>query len=262
VNVDAGNEIEGFAFKNARGAFQVEQNVSVNSSASQNMAISAVEESGLPASNLLASATSNNSVTGNQASTTHIDADNEIEDFAFKNARGAFQVQQNASANSSTGQNMRILAVKDTGGSVGGSVNSAANLNSTVGGADGAANTASNSSVSGDNSLEDFAFKNAKGAFQVQQNASINSSAQQNMAIAAISAEGGSAFVATDEAANLGSIVTGNTATNVTVAGFNSIDDHAFAHAAGAFQVQQNNSANSSVSQNMSIVAISTVGRH
>jgi len=264
VNIDADNTIDDFAFKNARGAFQVQQNASVNGSASQNMAVSALKESGRPTDpNVLASATSNNSVTGNQASTVHIDSDNTIDDFAFKNAAGAFQVQQNASVNSSTGQNMRILAVSDPNGTISSNLDSTATLNSTVGGSGSAANTASNSTVSGDNSLEDFAFKNAKGAFQVQQNNSINSSTQQNMAIEAVSVKDAtSVSFSSDEIANLGNVVTGNTATSVTVAGLNQIDNHAFQNARGAFQVQQNNSANSAVSQNMSIVAVSTTGRH
>src|SRR6185312_9898032 len=248
--------------KNARGAFQVQQNASVNGSASQNMAISAVTESGLVTSTVVASATSTTSVTGNQAVFLTVDADNNIDDFAFKHAAGAFQVQQNASVNGSTGQNMRITAISNEGGVLFGPVNSPATLNSTVGGADGAANTATSVTVDGDNNIADRAFEHAKGAFQVQQNASVNSSSQQNMAISAVNLKDGTDFAGTDELANLSSIVTGNTATGVTVVGMNQIDDHAFAHAAGAFQVQQNNSVNSSVSQNMSIVAISTVGRH
>ncbi len=271
VNIDTDNAIDDFAFKNARGAFQVQQNASVNGSVSQNMAITAVRESGVPTDlNVLANAISNNSVTGNQASTVHVDSSNEIDDFAFKNARGAFQVQQNAGVNSSTGQNMRIIAVMDPDARIGNaspfafsSFNSTANLSSTVGGADGAANSVANSSVNGDNNILDSAFKHAKGAFQVQQSDSINSSTQQNMAVEALKLPDASVVAfGSDELANLSTVVTGNTATNVTVAGFNQIDGHAFSHAAGAFQVQQNNSTNSAVSQNMSIVAVSTVGRH
>ena len=107
------------------------------------------------------------------------------------------------------------------------------------------------------------AFKNAKGAFQVQQNNAINSSTQQNMAIAAVNAPGGNPFgVSEQENATLSHTVSFNTALNVPVTGFNQIDDHAFAHAAGAFQVQQNSSTNSAVSQNMSIIAVTTTGRH
>src|SRR6185312_15424497 len=108
--------------KNARGAFQVQQNASVNGSASQNMAISAVTESGLVTSTVVASATSTTSVTGNQAVFLTVAADN-IDDFAFKHAAGAFQVQQNASVNGSTGQNMRITAISNEGGVLFGPVN-------------------------------------------------------------------------------------------------------------------------------------------
>ena len=264
TNVDVDNSLEDFAFKNARGAFQVQQNGSVNSSVSQNMAITAVKESGVPTDlNTSANATSTTNVTGNNGSNLTIDGGNTIEDFAFKNARGAFSVQQNQSINSSTSQNMKILAVRDPGARIISNFNSLGALNSTVGGADGAANTAVNDTIRTGNSIEDSAFKNARGAFQVQQNNSINSSTQQNMAITAVNARDPSlAIFGSDEVANLNNVVTGNTATNVTVTGFNQIDGHAFAHATGAFQVQQSNSTNSSVSQNMSIVAVSLTGRH
>ena len=260
VTIDTTNVIDDFAFKNARGAFQVQQNGSVNSSVSQNMAISAIKENGRPTDTTVGARASTFAlVEANSAQLSHIDGgENTIEDFAFKNARGAFQVQQNRSINSSAGENMRIIAVKDPDGSISTAFSSNASVQTFV-----EFNSALNSNVKGDNTIAGNAFKNAAGAFQVQQNNAINSSTQQNMSIAAVDARDAHVFGITEqETATLQHIVSFNTATAVPVTGFNQLDDHAFANAKGAFQVQQNSSVNSAVSQNMSIIAVSTTGRH
>jgi hypothetical protein len=95
----------------------------------------------------------------------------------------------------------------------------------------------------------------------VQQNNSINSATQQNMAIAAVSAKGGfdqNSPEAFDELANLESVVTGNTVNGAFVSASHVIGGNAFQNARGAIQVQQSSSINGAVSQNMSIVAVST----
>jgi hypothetical protein len=259
VTIDTNNVIDDGAFKHARGAFQVQQNGSVNSSVSQNMAISAIKENGRPTDTTVgATAAATALVESNSAQLSHVDGgQNAIDAAAFKNAKGAFQVQQNRSINSSAGENMRIVAVQDPRGSLASAFSAPASVGNTDSG-----NSALNSNVNGVDTISGSAFKNAAGAVQVQQNNALNSSTQQNMAVTAISARDGSPFGETEsEAASLSQVVSFNTATNVHVTGLNRIDDHAFANAKGAFQVQQNSSTNSAVSQNMSIVAVSTTGR-
>ena len=265
LHVDVSNTIEGFSFQNAAGAFQVQQNGSVNASVSQNMAITSLKENSVPTDlNLLATATSTDSIVNNKAAdvtigsvTPGIDA-NAIAGDAFGAASGAFQVQQNQSVNSSTDQNMRIIAISDPAAPIFSNFDSTGTLNATVGGPTGSENTLSDSTINGQDTMTGNAFMGANGAFQVQQNNSVNGSAQQNMAIEAVTAPGGPVIGFTsDEVANLSGVVTGNTVTNVTVGGFNQIAASAFQNAKGAFQVQQSSAANSAVSQNMSIVSVS-----
>jgi hypothetical protein len=260
MHVDISNTIDGFSFQNAAGAFQVQQNGSINASVSQNMAITSVKENSVPTDlNLLATATSTDSITNNKAADVMMDTGaNSILGDSFGAAAGAFQVQQNQSVNSSTDQNMRIIAITDPAAPIFSNFNSTGTLNATVGGPTGSENTLSDSTIAGQDTIGGNAFMGANGAFQVQQNNSINGSAQQNMAIEAITAPAApvSAF-SSDEVANLNSVVTGNTVTNVTVGGFNTIAANAFQNAKGAFQVQQSSAANSAVSQNMSIVSVS-----
>src|SRR5260221_557236 len=180
VTVDPSNEIEAFAFKHFTGPLQVQQNGSVNSSVSQNMAIDAFKLRGIGVG-FFAAATSTNTVSGNTATNASIPSvdsegtDNSIEDQAFKHAKGAVQVQQNRSINSSTGQNMDIDPISNPGGGAG-QVSATASLTSNVNG-----NSAAGSSVSGGNSITDGAFKHAKGSVQVQQYSSNNSPNHQNM---------------------------------------------------------------------------------
>src|SRR5260370_3466691 len=111
-------------------------------------------------------------------------------------------------------------------------------------------NTATNASIPSvdsegtDNSIEDQAFKHAKGAVQVQQNRSINSSTGQNMDIDPISNPGGGAGQVS-ATASVTRNVNGNSAAGSSGAGGNSITDGAFKHAKGAFHGQQNSSIHS-----------------
>jgi hypothetical protein len=197
-----------------------------------------------------ADASSDSEVSFNRAFAVIVDNDNTIEDFAFGSARGAFQVQQNASINSSATQNMSIAAVivRDQDASVRQAAE--ASSDSEVEG-----NHAAFLSVESDNLIQDNAFRRASGAFQVQQNASVNSSVGQNMEITAFVNKGGETLASQTSEAELSTEVTGNCAALVRVDGPNTITDKAFQHASGAFQVQQNNSVNSAVHQNMGIVA-------
>src|SRR5260370_11476614 len=71
VTVDTSNEIEAFAFKHFTGALQVQQNGSVNSSVSQNMAIDAFKLRGIGVG-FFAAATSTHTVSGNIAANAGI----------------------------------------------------------------------------------------------------------------------------------------------------------------------------------------------
>ena len=176
---------------------------------------------------------------GNDAIATIVHNRNNVED-AFGGAEGAIQSQQNASINSAVSQNMSISA--SVGG---GSARADADTHSRVRG-----NGALLDAVDSRNSLHGDAFNGAEGAIQVQQNASINSSVTQNTAISA--SVFGHGHVAND--ADLSAQVTRNCAVLVAVTGPNNISD-AFEGTRGAVSVQQNNSVNSAVNQQLSITA-------
>jgi hypothetical protein len=122
--------------------------------------------------------------------------------------------------------------------------------------------------IVGNNTIRDSAFTNAAGAFNVLQNASIQSTVQQGMAIAAIvnSDKDGDPLAAFDldhqvalSSAVLNATVTGNATTpgaGIGINASNTITNAAFQHAKGAFQVMQNQSTNSAVQQTMSISAV------
>jgi len=264
VHVNTENGIDSFAFENAQGAFQVQQNGSINSSVGQNMAISAAALQGVTSTGTTATATTNITISGNFARNSSVEtagggaSDNLINGESFANAGGAIQVPQNRSINSSTGQNMAIAALTDPGATV---TNQNAPATLLTDAAFVGNNTVNGGHVQAVNTITDQAFMNAKGAFQVQQNNSINSATQQNMAIAAVSAKGGfdqNSPEAFDELANLESVVTGNTVNGAFVSASHVIGGNAFQNARGAIQVQQSSSINGAVSQNMSIVAVST----
>jgi len=254
VLVDAANTIDDLAFFAASGAFQVQQNNSVNSVASQNAAIDAKAESftvEVVAQANVGLSTGLNA--DNVAEAVAVTSLNLIDGAAFGGASGAFQVQQNHAINGTTGQNLGISAISDPFGLVEvGQLSDATEDNTTFG------NVATATLVTSANLITGTAFSAASGAFQVQQNNSINSSAQQDMTIAAISAPGGLILVGQASDADLTSTVTGNLAAGAAVVATNTINAGAFLAAHGAFQVQQNNSINSAVSQNMAISAVST----
>jgi hypothetical protein len=175
----------------------------------------------------------------NAAVATVVHNENSVE-HAFRGAAGALQSQQNASINSAASQNMSISAsVGDGGGSADANTSSSVNRNLAV-----------LDKVNSENEVEDGAFNHAAGAIQVQQNASINSSATQNTAISA--SIGGYGHAAND--ADLRAQVSGNLAVLVAVTGPNEIEN-AFRGVRGAVSVQQNNSVNSAVNQQLSISA-------
>jgi hypothetical protein len=198
---------------------------------------------------------------------------NQVEDNAFAHATGAFNVLQNQSINSAVQQGMAIGAVvnKDGNGQPQSDNDTRAkvHLDGKVGGYGEDVNSAFAATINGDNEIETNAFSNAAGAFNVLQNASTNSTVQQGMSIAAVINNGGDAF--DDDPADLSAkakvklhaSVTGNDSTEATINGGislgdgngNSLEDNAFQHAKGAFNVLQNQSINSSVQQGMAISA-------
>jgi hypothetical protein len=186
-----------------------------------------------------ADTSTSSNASGNDAIATVVHNRNSVED-AFGGAEGAIQSQQNASINSAASQNMSITASVGNGGG-----RADADTSSRVRG-----NGALLDAVDSRNSLRDDAFDHAEGAIQVQQNASINSSVTQNTAISA--SIFGWGHVAND--ADLRAQVSGNCATLVAVTGPNTISD-AFERVRGAVSVQQNNSINSAVNQQLSIAA-------
>jgi hypothetical protein len=187
-----------------------------------------------------ADTSTSSNVSDNDAIATVVHNRNSVGD-AFGGAEGAIQSQQNASINSATSQNMSITA--SVGGH--GSSRADADTRSRV-----RYNEAAFDKVDSRNSVGDDSFNHAEGAIQVQQNASINSSATQNTAISA--SVFGSGRTAND--ADLSAQVTRNSAYFVAVTGPNTISD-AFERARGAISVQQNNSVNSAVNQQLSIAA-------
>jgi hypothetical protein len=180
----------------------------------------------------------------NDARRVTVDNRNNTED-AFRGATGAIQSQQNASINSAASQNLSITA---TVGRRGDDVRLRGDADTNSRAND---NSAARVSVDTRNSLHDDAFDRSSGAIQVQQNASVNSSVGQNTAISA-GVGFGEARVAND--ADLRAQASGNTAFAVSVRGPNTISD-AFRSVRGAISVQQNNSVNSAVNQQISIVA-------
>src|SRR5260221_5454669 len=100
----------------------------MNSAVGKNVAISAVKETGAKTdATINAGATSTNTVSENVANpfstVNSLGTDNDIDGGAFGHAEGAFQVQQNRSIDSSTGQNMKVTAVADPSGTVPASIN-------------------------------------------------------------------------------------------------------------------------------------------
>jgi hypothetical protein len=192
------NEIDRNAFGQAKGAFNVGQNESVNSAVAQSMAVAAVINS--PDSSdtapsganqlALAGAGGHQAVIGNSATWTLATSHNEIEDNAFGQSAGAFQVLQNHSINSAVQQDMAVAAiVNNDQDSDSNNFANEASLASSQLSAAVAWNHVGISAVGSfrnTNSLTDNAFGQAKGAYNVLQNASINSSVQQSMAIGAI----------------------------------------------------------------------------
>jgi hypothetical protein len=215
---------------------------------------------------LAASATAN-IVDYNVGAFTAIFGDNEIDQNAFQNAKGAFNVGQNESINSSVQQSMAIAAIvqkNDSSDALQGRVDQLG-LAASVGLSAVTYNYAVLNLVTGHNEIENHAFDNAAGAFQVLQNHSLNSGVSQSLAIGAVvtsDRDGDTPVFGNQTAvaiALLGSAVTGNSAIGNAVGTFsntNLITDHAFQHAAGAFNVLQNSSINSSVQQSMAIGAV------
>jgi hypothetical protein len=257
------NLITDEAFSHAAGAFNVLQDKAVNSAVQQAMAIGAIVNKGngldddakILTANASVSETASNVV--NQAVGSSIASPNTINDDAFKNAKGAFQVLQNSSINSSVQQGMAIAATVNTGGGAD-SLNLSTASVTLVDPLAGA--LSAGAAISSDNMIANNAFENAKGAFNVLQNLSINSDVQQGMAIAAIvnnggtGAGGGQNFQST-ATFNGAATVSVNNAQAAHVDSFNAIDNFAFDHAAGAFNVLQNRSINSDVQQGMAIAA-------
>jgi hypothetical protein len=215
----------------------------------------------------LSAAATGNDVSYNAGIATIIGGDNEIDQNAFQYAKGAFNVGQNESINSSVQQSMAIAAVINSPDSsdTAKQGSNEVGLALALGGSKVERNLAVFNLVTGHNELEDHAFDNAAGAFQVLQNHSLNSGVSQAMAIGAVIANdqdhdanpfGNQVALA---ASALGSEVVGNGAGLTAVGTFtntNYITNHAFEHAAGAFNVLQNASVNSSVQQSMAIGAV------
>jgi hypothetical protein len=281
------NQVEDNAFAHATGAFNVLQNQSINSAVQQGMAIGAVvnkDGNGQPQSDndTRAKVHLDGKVGGygedvNSAFAATINGDNEIETNAFSNAAGAFNVLQNASTNSTVQQGMSIAAVINKGGDAFDddpadlSAKAKVKLHASVKGNDSTEATINGGISLGDgngNSLEDNAFQHAKGAFNVLQNQSINSSVQQGMAISAqvnridlddVSDDNDSSRTRASAKSSATAYVTGNMAgayANTLFEGQNGIEDNAFESAKGAFNVMQNQSINSAVQQGMAISAV------
>jgi len=196
------NEIDGNAFSGATGAFNVGQNTSVNSAVQQSMAIAAVvnapdsSDTTKDGANELGLAVADGDmfIGCNDACLMALGGSNEIEGGAFKNAIGAFQVLQSRSVNSGVSQAMAIGAVvnKDNDRDASPFGNqvalAASSLNAGVIGntAGGTISLPDVFETANTNSITNGSFQNATGAFNVLQNASLNSSVQQGMAIGAV----------------------------------------------------------------------------
>lgn len=200
VGVFGSNTINWNSFGQAKGAFNVAQTESVNSSVAQSMAIAAVVNSpdySDTAPNkdttqtALAGAGGGQAVIGNIAAFTLTTGENDIENNAFGQSAGAFQVLQNHSINSAVQQDMAIAAVVNKDND-----DDAFNFGSELALASSQLSAAVAWNHVGVSGLGDFcntnlitnnAFGQARGAYNVLQNASINSSVQQSMAIGVIS---------------------------------------------------------------------------
>ncbi|HEV2549898.1 MAG TPA: hypothetical protein VGU20_21485 [Stellaceae bacterium] len=193
------NEIDQQAFQNAKGAFNVGQNESINSAVQQSMAIAAIVNTdssdtvvGKGETNQLGLAVSlgYSRIEENYAIIDLVSGHNELEDQAFQNAAGAFNVLQNHSLNSGVSQSMAIGAVLNNDGDRDASpFDSSVSVAVSALSAEVTGNTAAGvlaATFSNTNRITDQAFQNAKGAFNVLQNNSVNSAVQQSMAIGAV----------------------------------------------------------------------------
>jgi hypothetical protein len=251
VLVDSANAIDDLSFFAAAGAFQVQQNNSVNSSASQNAAIDArsLNHASIGVGQLN-TALSANLNTVNTALGVLVLSLNRITNDSFDAASGQFQVQQNQAVNSTTGQNSAITALVDSGAGIGAlQAGVAAASNTTT------YNNASDTAVINTNAIDD-SFEGASGVFQIQQNASINSSTQQNVAVSSVADPGGAVSVSQVSLAAASAAVTDNRSYDNTVASSNQVNPDSFLAASGVFQVQQSNSINSAATQNMAVGAV------
>lgn len=116
------------------------------------------------------------------------------------------------------------------------------------------------------NHIDDNAFQQAVGAYNVSQNSGANSSVQSGMAIGAVIDKCGCGH-GTDLALNgalaasaLSSTVSWNGSLGVFQGNFNEISDNAFQKATGAFNVSQNTGANSVVQNSTAIAAVISGG--
>jgi hypothetical protein len=112
---------------------------------------------------------------------------NQLEDQSFQNATGAFNVNQNAGPNSAVQTGMAIGAVTDTckcgqgDGLTANAALAASSLEATV-----SWNGALGIITGNVNNINDQAFQNAKGAFNIAQNTGANSAVQASMSIATV----------------------------------------------------------------------------
>src|SRR5690242_10410813 len=210
------------------------------------------DDNGAKSANAAAASVTVASVDYNAAAGTLVTGENEIDDHAFSNAAGAFNVGQNRSINSNVQQSMAIAAV------VGEQAREEGALAASVGADEVRHDATIFSAVVGDNEVEDHAFQGARGAFQVLQNRSINGNVSQSLAIGASVGDDGQNF---NSGALSASVLDGSVSGNIALAaavtlGHNVITDHAFENAKGAFNVMQNASLNSNVQQSLSIGAV------
>ncbi len=195
------NEIDANAFGQANGAFNVGQNSSINSSVQQSMAIGAVvntpdasDTTGAGSNQLALAASVGLSFVGfNGAFIDAVAGTNDLQDNAFGQANGAFNVLQNRSINSGVSQSMAVGAVITNDGTtdapdatpfgnqaaLGVSALGSAVVGNIAGGV-GVFNFGNTNEITAN------AFGQAHGAFNVLQNASVNSSVQQGMAVGAV----------------------------------------------------------------------------
>jgi hypothetical protein len=261
IDTASNDLIDDNAFDHAKGAFNVLQNQSINSAVQQGMSIAAIaNQAGTPdnQSDSVASASFLAGVGGNAANNARI-ADNSdlITDGAFNHAAGAFSVLQDKAVNSAVQQVIAIGAIVNQGNGLDDDakiLTANAIVNAIIADSD---NHAVGASVTSPNTINDDAFTNAKGAFQVLQNSSINSALQQGMAIAATVSTGGGADGANAATARvtLTDPLIADLAAGAAIGGSNLVANNAFENAKGAFNVLQNLGINSAVQQGMAIAA-------